>query len=127
MNDRANVFVANEPALPVSLSAAAVGTPTVFTAGQVGLNPATGRLAEGFEAQVEQAIDNLESVLLRSGSGLDRVLKATCYLADLSQFAIFEAIYARRFPQPYPARTTLGAVLVSGILFEVEAIATVGG
>lgn len=95
----------------------------VFTAGQTGADPSSGQLAEGLEQQVELAIDNLAAVLAAAGSGLDRVIKTTCFLRHIEDFPAFNAIYARRFPSPLPARSTVGVVFAEPLLFEIEAVA----
>jgi len=99
-----------------------VGT-TIYTAGQVGLDPQSKELHKSLEDQVRQAIDNLEAVLRAAGAGLDDVVKTTCFLADIADFAAFNAIYAQRFDQPWPARSTVGVDLAGDIRFEIEAVA----
>jgi len=97
----------------------------VFCSGQVGLDPATGVLVEGgLEAQVERVIRNLEAVLEAAGCTLADVVKTTCFLADINDFATFNAIYARFMPDPPPARSTFAVKdLPKAALVEVEAIA----
>jgi 2-iminobutanoate/2-iminopropanoate deaminase len=95
----------------------------VFTSGQIGLDPASGQLVEGFELQVRRAFANLEAVAQASGGSLARAVKFTLYLTDLTQFAVVNAIMGELLPQPYPARSTVGvASLPRGAAFEVEAI-----
>ncbi|MBE2232787.1 MAG: RidA family protein [Anaerolinea sp.] len=99
----------------------------VFTAGQLGLNPATGKLAEGVEAQASQAMANLAAILAAAGSSLDRVVKTTIFLQNLSDFAAVNAIYGAAFSATPPARSTVQvAALPLGGLVEIEAIALVG-
>ncbi|HRI55984.1 MAG TPA: Rid family detoxifying hydrolase [Anaerolineae bacterium] len=99
----------------------------VFTAGQLGLNPATGKLAEGVEAQARQAMANLAAILAAAGSSLDRVVKTTIFLQNLSDFAAVNAIYGAAFSATPPARSTVQvAALPLGGLVEIEAIALVG-
>jgi 2-iminobutanoate/2-iminopropanoate deaminase len=96
----------------------------IFTAGQVGLDPATGSLAQGLEAQAETAFSNIAAVLRAAGLGTSDVVKVTIFMTDLSQFAIVNAIFERFVGQHRPARTTVGvASLPLGALIEVEAIA----
>lgn len=95
----------------------------VFTAGQTGVDPRTGELVETLAAQVEQALDNLELVLAAAGSDVSQVLKTTCLLRDIADFATFNEIYARRFAKPYPARSTFGVQFAGNLLFEIEAVA----
>ncbi len=88
----------------------------VFCAGQVGLDPATGRLvAGGIAAETEQALANLAAVLAAAGLGLDAVVKTTVYVTDLREWPAVNAAYARRFTAPYPARATVAvAALPAG-------------
>lgn len=95
----------------------------VFTSGQIGLDPATGQLVEGFEAQVRRAFANLDAVAQAAGGSLAHAVKFTLYLTDLAQFATVNQIMGELLPQPYPARSTVGvASLPRGAAFEVEAI-----
>ena len=97
---------------------------TVYTSGQLGLIPSTGELAVGVEAQAEQAIQNLEAVLLEAGMNLSNVVKTTVYLADINDFAKVNAIYAKYFVGETPARSCVQvAAIPKGGLFEIEAIA----
>jgi 2-iminobutanoate/2-iminopropanoate deaminase len=82
----------------------------LYTSGQTGLDPATGALAEGgFEAQAEQVFANLGHVLESAGAGFSDVVKATVYLADMSDFPALNRIYARVFGDHRPARSTVQA------------------
>ena len=97
---------------------------TVYTSGQLGLIPSTGELAVGVEAQAEQAIQNLEAVLLEAGMNLSNVVKTTVFLADINDFAKVNAIYAKYFVGETPARSCVQvAAIPKGGLFEIEAIA----
>ncbi len=97
----------------------------VFTAGQAGLDPATGELVEGgIEAQTRQVLTNLKNVLEASDSGLNYVVKTTVFLKDMNDFAKMNAVYGGFFSQNPPARSTLAAAgLPKGALVEIEAIA----
>ena len=96
----------------------------VFCSGQLGLDPTTGELADGVEAQAERSLRNLQSVLDAAGLGFDDVVKTTIFLADVNDFAAVNAVYARFMPTPPPARSTIGvAALPKGGLVEIEAIA----
>jgi len=96
----------------------------VFCSGQVGLDPASGELADGVEAQAERALRNLQAVLDAAGLGLDDVVKTTIFLTDVGDFAAVNAVYAKFMPEPPPARSTVGiAALPRGALVEIEAIA----
>ena len=114
-------------AAPVALgpySQAIVTDDFVFCSGQLGTDPATGLLLDGIEAQAERALRNLEAVLNAAGCSLADVVKTTCFLADINDFAAFNAVYARFMPDPAPARSTFGvAALPKGGRVEIEAIA----
>jgi 2-iminobutanoate/2-iminopropanoate deaminase len=99
----------------------------VFTAGQVGLEPATMEIVEGgIEAQTRQVLTNLKNVLESAGSGLNFVVKTTVFLQDMSDFAKMNAIYAEFFPENPPARSTVAvAALPKGALVEIECVALV--
>jgi len=95
-----------------------------FTAGQIGLDPATGKVVDGLEAQVNQALDNTREVLAAAGLDVSDIVKVTLYLTDVSKFAAVNAIYERFLGSHRPARSTVGvASLPAGALFEVDAIA----
>jgi 2-iminobutanoate/2-iminopropanoate deaminase len=96
----------------------------VFCSGQLGIEPVSGELVEGVEAQAERALRNLQSVLDAAGLGFDDVVKTTIFLADIGDFAAVNAVYARFMPDPPPARSTVQvAALPKGGLVEIEAIA----
>ena len=97
----------------------------VFCSGQVGLDPSSGELVTGgVEAETERALKNLEAVLDAAGCSMADVVKTTCFLADVGDFGTFNAIYGRFFPDPPPARSTIGvAALPKGARVEVEAVA----
>jgi 2-iminobutanoate/2-iminopropanoate deaminase len=97
----------------------------VFTAGQVGLDPATMELVEGgIEAQTRQVLTNLSHVLDAADSGLNFVIKTTVFLKDMADFAAMNAIYAEFFPGKPPARSTVQvAGLPKGALVEIECVA----
>ncbi len=95
----------------------------VFTSGQLGVNPESGELAESIEEQAEQSCKNVGAVLEAAGSGLDRVIKTTCFLADMGDFAAFNAVYTRYFVS-CPARSCVAVkTLPKGALCEIEAVA----
>lgn len=96
----------------------------VFCAGQLGTDPATGELAEGVEAQAEQALRNIQAVLDAAGCTFADVVKTTCFLADIGDFAAFNAVYTRFMTDPPPARSTFQvAALPKGGRVEIEAVA----
>jgi 2-iminobutanoate/2-iminopropanoate deaminase len=96
----------------------------VFCSGQLGLDPATGVLAEGVEAQAERSMENLVAVLGAAGLTMADVVKTTIFLADMGDFAAVNGVYGRFMPEPPPARSTVAvAALPKGGLVEIEAIA----
>jgi 2-iminobutanoate/2-iminopropanoate deaminase len=106
---------------------AIAGAGLIFAAGQVGLDPAARQLRDGVEAQAEQAVANLGAVLQAAGSGLERVVKATIFLTEMSDFAAVNEAYARAMPEPFPARSTVAVKqLPAGALVEIEVIALAG-
>jgi 2-iminobutanoate/2-iminopropanoate deaminase len=104
-----------------------VGT-LVFTAGQIPLDPATGKLVEGdISAQTERVMQNLQAILEASGTSLSRVVKTTCFLTNLDDFAAFNEVYGRYFSENRPARSTVQAGrLPGGANVEVECVAECG-
>ena len=97
----------------------------LFTSGQIALDPTTGRLIDGdISAQTKQVLENLKAVLEAGGSSLDRVVKATVYLTDLSAFSKMNEIYAEYLGHTRPARSTAGvASLPLGASVEIDLIA----
>lgn len=97
----------------------------VFCSGQVGLEPATGELVSGgIEAEAERALRNLGAVLDAARLTYGDIVKTTCFLADMADFATFNAVYARFMTDPPPARSTFAvAGLPKGARVEIEAIA----
>ncbi|GEO64556.1 RidA family protein [Companilactobacillus nantensis] len=96
----------------------------IFTSGQIGLDPKTNQLVDGFENQTKQALTNLQNVLETADSDFDHVLKTTIYLADINDFAKINDIYKGYFNDSYPARTAFEvANLPINALIEIEAIA----
>lgn len=96
----------------------------VFCSGQLGLDPATGVLAVGAVQQSRQALKNLEAVLKGAGSSLQKALKVTVYLTDLSCFSEMNEVYAQFFVPPYPARTAIQvSALPKGAAVEIDVVA----
>ena len=96
----------------------------IFVAGQLGADPATGELADGVAAQAERVLLNLTAVLDAAGASLDRVVKTTIFLSDMANFETVNEAYARHFPAPYPARSTVAVrEMPRGGLVEIECIA----
>ena len=95
----------------------------VYTSGQIPVNPADGTIPEGIAAQAEQSCKNVGAILEAGGSGFDKVVKTTCFLADIADFAAFNEVYAKVFTSK-PARSCVAVKdLPKGVLCEVEAIA----
>jgi reactive intermediate/imine deaminase len=96
---------------------------TVYLSGQLGLDPETGNLREGIEAQTRQVLDNLQAVAAAAGGSLDDIVKLTLLLVDLGDFTKVNEIMAARFAQPYPARATYQvAALPKAGRIEVEGV-----
>ena len=96
---------------------------TVYLSGQIGLDPATGKLVEGSEAQIRRVFANLKAVAEAAGGSLADAVKLNVYLTDLGHFAKVNEIMAGYFVQPYPARAALGvAALPRGALVEADAV-----
>jgi 2-iminobutanoate/2-iminopropanoate deaminase len=96
----------------------------LYTAGQPGIDPSTGQIAgDSFEAQARQAFLNLKAVLEDAGSSLERVVKVTCYIADVNGFAALNTLFAEFFPLAPPARSAPIVELPRGLLFSIDAIA----
>lgn len=98
----------------------------VITSGQIPINPATGNVeATTIETQTEQVCKNLQAVLEAAGAGMEKVVKTTCFLADMNDFAAFNEVYARYFVSR-PARSCVAVkTLPKNVLVEVEAIAEI--
>ena len=95
----------------------------IFTSGQIPVDPATGAIAEGITAQAEQSCKNVGAILSAAGVGFENVVKTTCFLADMGDFAAFNEVYAKFFTSK-PARSCVAVKeLPKGVLCEVEAIA----
>ena len=109
----------------VSVDLRAANT-VLFCSGQIGLDPVSGTLREGFDAQVDQAISNMQAVITAAGGSVANVVKLTLVLTDLGNFAAVNTKMEALFAKPYPARSTVGvASLPKGALFEIEAIVVI--
>ncbi|GAB4474454.1 MAG: RidA family protein [Anaerolineales bacterium] len=97
----------------------------IFTAGQLGIDPKSGDIVQGgIQAETRQALINLQNILEAGGSSLDKVIKTTVYLRDMSEFSQMNSIYGEFFKSNYPARTTIQAgALPKNAAIEIEAIA----
>ena len=95
----------------------------VFTSGQIPVDPTTGDVPDGIAAQAEQSCKNVQAILEAAGSGLTKVIKTTCFLADMGDFAAFNEVYAKYFTEK-PARSCVAVkTLPKNVLCEIEAIA----
>ncbi len=101
--------------------------PLVYTAGQIGIDPATGEIVpSGVEAETRQALTNLKHVLEAAGASLATVVKTTVFLRDINDFAKMNAVYAEFFTEGFPARSAVqAAALPKGAAVEIEAVAYV--
>lgn len=99
---------------------------TVYVSGQLGIDPSTGNLPDGLEAQARQSLTNIKNILAEAGCDMRDVVKTTCLLADISDFGKFNEIYSEFFcaGSPAPARSAFAVkALPKGALVEIEAIA----
>ena len=97
----------------------------VFTSGQIPVDPATGAVPEGISAQAEQSCKNVAAIVEAAGSDMTKVIKTTCFLADMNDFAAFNEVYAKFFTGK-PARSCVAVkTLPKNVLCEIEAIAEV--
>ena len=96
---------------------------TVWLSGQIGLDPASGQMVEGIDAQVEQVFANLRAVVEAAGGTLAQIVKVNVYLVDLAHFGKVNEAMAKYFREPYPARAAIGvAALPRGALVEADAV-----
>ena len=95
----------------------------VYTSGQIPVNPADGTVPEGIAAQTEQSCKNVGAILEAAGSGYDKVIKTTCFLADIADFAAFNEVYAKYFTSKPARRGVAVKDLPKGVLCEIEAVA----
>lgn len=99
----------------------------IYTAGQIPIDPVTGSIPEGIQAQTEQSIKNLEQILIAAGSSLNNVVKTTVFLKDMNEFAAMNEVYGRFFSVSSPARSTVEVSrLPRDVRVEIEAVAVVG-
>jgi len=123
--NREVVHTDNAPAAVGPYSQAIKTDAMVFTAGQIGLDPATGKMSEGLEEQTRQVLANLEAVLRAAGTDIGHIIKTTIFLTDMADFGTVNAIYAGAFDAAPPARSTVAvAALPLGAVVEIEAIAS---
>ena len=120
------ISTTNAPAAIGPYSQAIISGNMLFSSGQIPINPASGNIeAEGIEAQTEQVMKNLAAVLEAAGTSFEKVVKTTCFLQDIADFAAFNAVYAKYFTEK-PARSCVAVrELPKGALVEVELIAEI--
>jgi reactive intermediate/imine deaminase len=124
---RSIVSTPNAPAAIGTYSQAVKAGNTVYLSGQIGLDPATMQMAEGFEAQTVRVFENMKAVAEASGGSLADAVKLTIFLTDLSNFANVNEVMARYFAEPYPARAAVGVKeLPRGAVVEADAILVLG-
>lgn len=112
------------PAALGPYSQAIVAGGFVFCSGTAGIDPATGQVVDGIEAQTEQALTNLSAILEAAGASLRDLVKTTIFYADVEDFATLNEVYARFMPDPPPARSAPANVrLPRGLLVSIEAVA----
>ena len=114
----------NAPAAIGPYSQAQAVNGLVYTSGQIGIDPATGALVEGLEAQANQVFKNLTELLKAAGSDMSKVVKTTVFIKDMNDFGRVNEIYAKYFTEPFPARSCVEvARLPKDCLVECEVIA----
>ena len=100
---------------------------TLYASGQLGIDPSTGNFPEGITAQTEQSFRNIHAILAEAGMTIDDVVKTTCFLADMGDFAAMNAVYERQFAGSFPARSAVAVkTLPKNGLVEIEIIARKG-
>ena len=121
---RQAVSTDSAPAALGPYSQAIIANGFVFCSGTAGIDPATGAVAEGIEAQAEQALRNLDAILAAAGASLAALVKTTIFYQNVDDFAAINAVYARYMPEPPPARSAPANVnLPRGLLISIDAIA----
>ena len=121
---RQAVSTDSAPAALGPYSQAIIANGFVFCSGTAGIDPATGAVADGIEAQAEQALRNLDAILAAAGASLATLVKTTIFYQNVDDFAAINAVYARYMPQPPPARSAPANVnLPRGLLISIDAIA----
>jgi 2-iminobutanoate/2-iminopropanoate deaminase len=128
MSERQHIHTNNAPGALAPYSQGMAGAGLIYTSGQVGLDPATGKLVEGgVAAEAAQALTNITAILDAAGSSMDRVLKTTVFLVDMADYPTMNEVYRVAFPEPFPGRTTVVvSALPAGAHVEIEAVAVAG-
>ncbi|NMG28685.1 RidA family protein [Aromatoleum evansii] len=124
---RSIISTPNAPAAIGTYSQAVKVGDTVYCSGQIGLDPATMQMVEGFEAQTVRVFENLKAVAEAAGGSLADAVRVTIYLTDLANFAKVNEVMARYFAEPFPARAAVGVKeLPKGGVVEADAILVIG-
>ena len=119
------ISTVNAPAAIGPYSQGMVSGGFVYCSGQIPVDPATGSVPEGIAAQAEQSCKNVGAVLSAGGSGYEKVVKTTCFIADMNDFTAFNAVYEKYFVSK-PARSCCAVkTLPKGVLCEIEAVAEI--
>ena len=118
------ISTTNAPAAIGPYSQAIEANGFVFASGQIPVNPATGEVPEGIEAQAEQVMKNMKNLLEAAGTSIDNVVKTTVFIQSMDDFGTINGIYSKYFEKDCPARSCVEVVkLPKGVLLEMEAIA----
>jgi len=120
------IYTKNAPDAVGPYSQAVETNGTLYISGQIPMNPATGKIVEGgIKEQTEQVLKNIEAILTEAGYTFDNVVKSTCLLDDMNNFAVMNEVYAKYYNTNPPARAAFGVVkLPLGVKIEIETIAT---
>lgn len=122
-----NIATKEAPEALGPYSQAVVSGDMIFVSGQLPLDPESGIIPDGIEAQTARALENVRAILCAAGSDLNEVVKVTVYMQDLTEFSAMNACYATYFTAPYPARAALqAAALPKGAKLEIDVIAMKG-
>ena len=118
------IHTENAPAAIGPYSQAIEANGMLFISGQIPVNPATGTVVEGIEAQTEQVMKNIEAILKEAGYDFKDVIKSTCLLSDIANFKAMNEVYAKYYKEDCPARAAFAVKdLPMGVLVEIETIA----
>lgn len=118
------VFTNKAPEAIGPYSQAMIAGDFLYASGQIGINPETGEVVEGIEAQTKQVMENLKAILREAGVDFSQVVKFTIYLSNMDDFATVNEIYGSYLKKPYPARATIEVSrLPKDVLVEIDAVA----
>ncbi|MCL1890338.1 MAG: RidA family protein [Desulfovibrionaceae bacterium] len=122
--DKKAITAAKAPAAIGPYSQGIMAGGFIFTSGQIPLDPASKKMSGDIREQARQALGNVRAILEEAGSGMDRVVKVTVFLADIGDFAVVNEVYAEFFKEPFPARSAFAVKdLPLGARVEIEAVA----